>query len=490
MEGHDALLKRLEDYDLDNPNSTFPFSAKLAKETGWTPSFTQRAIEEYKRFCYLAMTAGHPVSPSEVIDEVWHMHLIYSHEYWKVFCPQVLQREFHHYPSTGGRVEKDKFEDWFAKTLKSYREAFGEDPPKDIWLDAPSKPVAPTTELVDIANHWVIPKHFLRHWGRLVGIGVTLLLVVGCASAIGNPLDYRGPEFLQFYVFLFAATLTLGLIARSMFRLPWSGSLDENSYPGPYSIAYLNGKGILAVNTAITSLLHRKVIELDIRRRSLKVIQPGYQAFDELEATIIRSASRAGGIQISMLRRNCVSILEHMHQDLTDRRLLVNETQGWIARLSGFVIAMLAPAYGLMKIEVGISRGRPVSNLEFLCVVSVIISFFLLIRPFRSWYGDRFLASIRNQQNRLSRINRRLDQWDPNDIALGMAIFGAGALYGSSLETQVRHLNPPAGTSSCGGGTYTSNSSSCSSGGSSCGSGCGGGGGGGCGGGGCGGCGS
>lgn len=106
MEGHQALLKRLEDYDLDNPNSTFPFSAKLAKENGWTPSFTQRAIKEYKRFCYLAMTAGHPVSPSEVVDEVWHMHLIYSQEYWKVFCPQVLQSEFHHYPSTGGKVEK------------------------------------------------------------------------------------------------------------------------------------------------------------------------------------------------------------------------------------------------------------------------------------------------------------------------------------------------------------------------------------------------
>ena len=107
MEAHLALLKRLDEYSLDDPNSSFPFSAKLAKETGWSKTFTLRAIAEYKRFCYLAIVGGHPVAPSEVVDEVWHMHLIYSHEYWNNFCPNILGKPFHHFPSTGGSAEHE-----------------------------------------------------------------------------------------------------------------------------------------------------------------------------------------------------------------------------------------------------------------------------------------------------------------------------------------------------------------------------------------------
>jgi hypothetical protein len=43
----------------------------------------------------------------------------------------------HHHPSVGGAAERDKFDGWYRTTLASYRRVFLEDPPSDIWPDAP-----------------------------------------------------------------------------------------------------------------------------------------------------------------------------------------------------------------------------------------------------------------------------------------------------------------------------------------------------------------
>ena len=44
-----------------------------AEENGWNRSFARRAAEEYRRFLFLAQVAGHPVSPSDEVDQVWHV---------------------------------------------------------------------------------------------------------------------------------------------------------------------------------------------------------------------------------------------------------------------------------------------------------------------------------------------------------------------------------------------------------------------------------
>src|SRR5690348_15044184 len=101
---HVELWRRLEQFQLDSPGSSIPFSARLARENNWTMAFSKRAITEYKRFAFLAVAAGHPVSPSEAVDQVWHLHLSYSENYWKEFCPQILRTELHHHPTRGGAI--------------------------------------------------------------------------------------------------------------------------------------------------------------------------------------------------------------------------------------------------------------------------------------------------------------------------------------------------------------------------------------------------
>lgn len=130
---NDPLWIRLLSFSLDNPDADFPLSKKLAKEENWTENFTKKAIEEYKKFVYLCCAFPNGASPSEIVDKVWHMHLVYTQNYWEEFCPNILQQKLHHHPSTGGIVEKIKHKNWLEDTLKNYENTFQQKPPEDIW---------------------------------------------------------------------------------------------------------------------------------------------------------------------------------------------------------------------------------------------------------------------------------------------------------------------------------------------------------------------
>src|ERR1044071_7485961 len=156
---HVELWPRLEQFQLDAPEAALPFSARLARENNWSPAYTRRVIHEYKRFAFLAVAAGHPVSPSEDVDQVWHLHLTYSQNYWKIFCPEILGQPLHHQPTKGGSDEREKFGDWYLKTLESYREHFGEEPPCDIWPTPEARDAEKHNFIrVDRERNWVIPK--------------------------------------------------------------------------------------------------------------------------------------------------------------------------------------------------------------------------------------------------------------------------------------------------------------------------------------------
>ncbi|MBT5048548.1 MAG: hypothetical protein HOM58_08585 [Rhodospirillaceae bacterium] len=156
---NDPLWQRLETCDLDDIDAAFKFSDRLARENGWKPDYARRVIEEYKRFCYLAVRTGHDVTPSDAVDQAWHLHLSYSRNYWDAFCATILQTDLHHDPTQGGEAEAAKYRDWYRATLESYEQLSGEKPPEDIWppplvrfgnVDAMRR--------VNVADHFVIPK--------------------------------------------------------------------------------------------------------------------------------------------------------------------------------------------------------------------------------------------------------------------------------------------------------------------------------------------
>jgi hypothetical protein len=130
---NEELWKRLEDYTFDDETSDLPFSQRLATDNDWSLDYAHRVLEEYKRFLYLGLVAGHKVTPSDEVDQAWHLHMIYTEEYWDHFCPHVLGVPFHHGPTKGGKKEHDKHTDWYLKTKETYVRTFGERPPEDIW---------------------------------------------------------------------------------------------------------------------------------------------------------------------------------------------------------------------------------------------------------------------------------------------------------------------------------------------------------------------
>jgi hypothetical protein len=80
--GSPGLWERIETFSFDVGPTAYSFWARLASENGWSMSFAARAISEYRRFLYLAVVAGHQVSPSDDVDQVWHLHLLYTESYW------------------------------------------------------------------------------------------------------------------------------------------------------------------------------------------------------------------------------------------------------------------------------------------------------------------------------------------------------------------------------------------------------------------------
>ncbi len=130
----DPVWLKIRGLELDDGISQLTFSKRLAQENRWAHWFALEVIDEYKKFLYLKVRAGHPVTPSVQVDQAWHLHLIYTRLYWDDFAKD-MPFEPHHDPSKGGMAENDKFIDWYSKTLESYQRIFGMDPPVNIWPD-------------------------------------------------------------------------------------------------------------------------------------------------------------------------------------------------------------------------------------------------------------------------------------------------------------------------------------------------------------------
>lgn len=100
-----ALWQRIQSFNLDAPNVNLPFSARLARENAWTTDFAVRSIQEYKKFCFLLCLSNEPLTPCDAVDQVWHLHLIYTQNYWVDWCTNILNKNIHHHPTQGGTVK-------------------------------------------------------------------------------------------------------------------------------------------------------------------------------------------------------------------------------------------------------------------------------------------------------------------------------------------------------------------------------------------------
>ncbi len=217
------LWPRVDAFSLDHPDATMTFTSRLARDNGWSRVYARRVVEEYKRFMFLAVVAEHMVTPSEAVDQAWHLHLTYTRSYWGDFCGEVLGKQIHHDPTTG-IAEQGKFVDLYERTRQSYEHWFGHPPPEAIW---PAASVRfgddAKCRWVNVNRNWVIRKPaFWSRFGKgrqaatLVGLAVAPPLVVAA-----QPIGQRGAET----IFLIGGLVLAAVIIVSVIR----GMLSKNN---------------------------------------------------------------------------------------------------------------------------------------------------------------------------------------------------------------------------------------------------------------------
>jgi len=158
------LWDRIESFQFENPNAALKFVNRLARENGWTVPYAIRVVEEYKKFIFLCCISPNGATPSDAVDQAWHLHLTYTKSYWIDFCKNTIGRDIHHNPTEGGKKEDKKYRALYDSSLSLYEQKFGEPQPADIWKSNDERFSDINFQRINVAKHWIFkkPKFFLR----------------------------------------------------------------------------------------------------------------------------------------------------------------------------------------------------------------------------------------------------------------------------------------------------------------------------------------
>lgn len=109
------------------------FASKIARKHDWSNAFALKAISEYKKFVYLGVVSDFHVTPSKIIDVVWHEHILFTKAY-REFCDEVICYQFDHHPELIPITdETGRYNAQYQDTIEFYISEFGFEPPTDIW---------------------------------------------------------------------------------------------------------------------------------------------------------------------------------------------------------------------------------------------------------------------------------------------------------------------------------------------------------------------
>lgn len=201
MQTDPVLWQTLNAYDLDAADAAFPFSRRLSRDNGWSHAYAKRAIAEYKRFLYLVCVSGHTLTPSEDVDAVWHLHLIYTRDYWDRLCAETLRRRIDHGPTRGGQAEAEKYLDCYRRTLQAYETEFGTPPPSDIWPDERIRFGRPDRyQRIDTTRIFTLPKRQVFLCLVLGGAAMLAACTAQDALKVVSAMRYKDWLFVAFLV--------------------------------------------------------------------------------------------------------------------------------------------------------------------------------------------------------------------------------------------------------------------------------------------------
>lgn len=475
-----SLWKKLEAFEIDDPTAALTFSRRLARENSWSPDFTDRVVSEYRRYLYLTQVAGHVVVPSEEVDQVWHLHLTYTHSYWEQLCGAVLGSPLHHNPTAGGAEEGDKFRRLYERTLASYRRHFGEAAPADIWPEAGIRfGESAQQRRVNVARNWVIPKPRLARGtlaAGLFGVG-GLALGPGMMTAV-FPFNMAGREFLFFAAVGGVVLLLVAAALRQFLKLPWSAPDQNKGVRDAYAAAYLSGREDRCIAAGLASLIHRRAVAVGTAQHEVVCNGPLAGDAHPFEQALYQVIQTQGRITISALKEHLRRPFAIIHEHLAKHGLIVTGATAARARWLPLAVGMVMPVVGVLRIIQGINNQKPVMYLMGITIVLTVLALVGLARkPVASIAGGSAMRDARVSQAKIKDVDYHdYDPANATTLPLAVALFGISPLmmhFGPDLLGDMERLKQSPLVSStmnsgCGSGCGGDG------GGSGCGSGCGG----------------
>jgi len=457
LEQHKDLWTRILNFHFDDSKAAIKFSDKLSFENNWTKQFTWRTIEEYRKFIFLCCISPTGASPSEIVDEVWHLHLTYTHNYWKGFCEKTLGKEIHHHPSKGGIFENEKHQRWYADTLKLYREVFEEEPPADIW-PAPGTMTAKSKK--QFSSSFKVSGSYL--------ILIVPFLLSGVWYDKLNPYNLTGQQFLWFYFWLCIAGGGLFLYLGYQKQLDLKKKLNSvvTDKITVFQVARFAFGRIRAIQTAIVDLVEKGILQQEKGGR-LRFHPGNYYVTPYEENPLIENLLKVHKenepLEYAAIS-TCYDDNKTFHAQLSNVYQSLPKYQ-----YKDLVILLIVILIGIARGAQGISNGRPVVYLFAGMLLFVISSIIIAdwVRP------SKILSRVFKTDYRQNSFDF-ITPYRANDFAFtGAAAFMglAGYIYLQDMFSKNNPRDSGFASNACGS--------------SGCGSSCGGGGGcGGCGGGG------
>ena len=436
------------------------------------------------------------MTPSDQIDQAWHLHLTYSQSYWQEFCPNILQRPLHHSPTQGGTQEKQKFDQWYSRTLSSYQRLFGAEPPTDIW---PAPAIRFGRDLhftrVNTQQNWVISKPRLnRPWLNQPQLNVLkvnvakaiapfkqkldqleptynriniltflalALLITGCRATADipfNPLNFTGPAFLIFYSCLTAIVLSASYFIRE--NLLYNSEAEKKlAELGPYEVAYYAAGKRRVITTALTGLVQQGVIKAD-GYQTLSHTEPRKESQHPLEQEVSEAIEENGNIySVTGLTLPTVTKIG----DRVSQVVPLHSHQKHLAIFCCYLLPIIALlGLGVAKINVGRARDKPVAFLTILCLWVAFFTITALLSKTMQ-HRERILMTKKLQQSyEKSNGEKSNGSSTPDlDLLLAFAISGRYSLPDEQFRALKSTLIPQSSTYTVDGGAVGCGGGSC-----------------------------
>jgi uncharacterized membrane protein YgcG len=365
MQLNTKLWSSITDFDLHQYDQEYGFTARLMKEQNWTTHFTESAILEYKKFMYLAAVSSQMVSPSEIVDLVWHQHLIFTQSY-NDFC-KILGKRIEHIPSTGSHSQRAQFDTARSFTENQYNSYFGEQDPafwKYATMEA-SLGLKPARTDMQTFFLIAIPGFLVALLLSYYTIGKLLYPILPSAVFIPTIAGL----FIPTSIFMYRRIRNK---ARKFLKsLPSGNFLFHLSFSEILAFKYQNSSYLIQCH--LNEALKKGILNIDPARRKITLIGP-HAAKSPEEKMIAENLSMTEPMSYAGLEYRLRKTFAFNHPIILARdfskRIVQSNQFGKLFKWF-FITHAILVVLAITRILTGIERERPVGFIVVLTLVGI-----------------------------------------------------------------------------------------------------------------------